>query len=119
MRILVVEDEELVREFTVELLTELGYDVVQAANALDALGVLDRNEPVDLLFTDIVMPGELDGFDLAREAKRRQPRLNVLYTSGYTNRFTERDIGETFGKILPKPFRPDQLENEVRGALGI
>jgi CheY-like chemotaxis protein len=115
--ILVVEDEELVRDFTVELLSDFGYRVFAAANGHEALKVLERETRIDLLFTDIVMPGNLDGFALAREAKLRSPRLQVLYTSGYTNRFAATEVGETFGSIVPKPFRPDQLGTEIRRAL--
>jgi len=116
--ILVVEDEELVRDFTVELLSDCGYVVLAAANGREALDLLDREKKIDLLFTDIVMPGDLDGFALAREAKRRRPLLPILYTSGYTNRFSAGDMGETFGPIVAKPYRPDQLSLEIRRALG-
>ena len=115
--ILVVEDEELVREFTVDLLGELGYRVLAASNGRDALELLEREPGVDLLFTDIVMPGELDGFALAREARQRRPRLPVLYTSGYTNRVGENAVAASLGKMLPKPYRPDQLRDEIRRAL--
>lgn len=116
--ILVVEDEELVREFTVELLADYGYRVLAAANGREALGILEREPGIDLLFTDIVMPGDLDGFALAREAKHRRPDLEILYTSGYTNRLAATEIGETFGPMIAKPYRPDQLGAEIKRALG-
>jgi CheY-like chemotaxis protein len=116
--ILVVEDEELVRDFTVDLLSDCGYVVLAAANGREALAMLDGETKIDLLFTDIVMPGDLDGFALAREAKRRRPLLPVLYTSGYTDRFGASDVGETFGPIVAKPYRLDQLDTEIRRALG-
>lgn len=115
--ILVVEDEEMVRDFTVELLSDYGYKVLAAANGEEALSLLERTARVDLLFTDIVMPGDLDGFALAREAKRRRPELRVLYTSGYTNRFATAEMGETFGPIIAKPYRLDQLGTQIRRAL--
>jgi CheY-like chemotaxis protein len=115
--ILVVEDEELVREFTVELLIEFGYQVLAAANAREAMRFLESEGlQIDLLFTDIVMPGELDGFALAREARRHRPRLSVVYTSGYTSRTTENGI-ELFGPLVAKPYRPEQLRTELNRAL--
>jgi CheY-like chemotaxis protein len=116
--VLVVEDEELVREFTVELLGEFGYRVLAAANAGEAMRLIeDDSTRIDLLFTDIVMPGELDGFALAREARRRRPALPVLYTSGYTNRAAESAV-EALGPLVAKPYRPEQLRTEIRRALG-
>lgn len=115
--ILVVEDEELVRELTVELLLDFGYEVLAAANAREALALIaDARRRIDLLFTDIVMPGELDGFALAREARRHRPSLPILYTSGYTNRGAGRDA-ERLGAMVPKPYRPEQLKAEIRRAL--
>jgi CheY-like chemotaxis protein len=115
--ILVVEDEELVRDFAVELLREFAYEVLAAANGREAMALIDDpGTRIDLLFTDIVMPGELDGFALAREARRRRPALPVLYTSGYTNR-TDGDDAEAFGPMVPKPYRPEQLRTEIERAL--
>jgi CheY-like chemotaxis protein len=118
IKVLAVEDEELVRGIVAEMLSCLGYDVIAAANGKEALCALNAEGPVDLLFTDIMMPGGLDGFALAREAKRRQPNLKILYASGYASCLVEGDSGETFGEILRKPFRPPQLEEAVRHALG-
>jgi len=115
--ILVVEDEELVREFTVELLTEFGYNVLAAANAREAMRFVESDGlQIDLLFTDIVMPGELDGFALAREARRRRPRLSIVYTSGYTSRAAENAV-ELFGPMVAKPYRPEHLRTELHRAL--
>ena len=115
--ILVVEDEELVRDFTVELLTEEGYVVLAAASGNEALAIIEREPGIDLLFTDIVMPGSLDGFALAREAKLRRPDLHVLYTSGYSSRLAAPGPGETFGPVVAKPYRPSQLTGEIKRAL--
>jgi CheY-like chemotaxis protein len=115
--ILVVEDEELVRELTIDLLTEFGYAVLAAADGREAMSLIeDSAKRIDLLFTDIVMPGELDGFALAHEARRRRPTLPVLYTSGYTNRSGGNEE-ETLGRMVPKPYRPDQLRTEICRAL--
>ena len=114
---ILVEDEELVRQFTVDLLGEFGYRILAAANGREALDLLESETAVDLLFTDIVMPGELDGFALARRARQRRPSLPVLYTSGYTSRGPERGATDLLGQMLPKPSRPDQLRDEMRRAL--
>jgi PAS domain S-box-containing protein len=81
--ILVVEDDPRVRRVSVRRLKELGYAVIEANSGLAALLVIEREEPIDVLFTDIVMPGGMTGIDLAHEARRRRPALKVLFTSGY------------------------------------
>ena len=82
--ILVVEDDNSLRAYTTESLRELGYRVLEAASAAEALEVLGNDRHVDLLFTDVVMPGGTNGRQLADEASRRQPKLKVLFTTGYT-----------------------------------
>ena len=81
--ILVVEDDPRVRRVAVRRLKELGYAVIEADSGPAALRILDREEPLDLLFTDIVMAGGITGVDLAQEARRRRPGLKILFTSGY------------------------------------
>jgi PAS domain S-box-containing protein len=81
--VLVVEDDPRVRRVSVRRLRELGYSVIDVEGAQAALDVLDRGEPIDLLFSDVVMPGGMTGVDLAREALRRRPGLRILLTSGY------------------------------------
>ena len=71
------------RRVSVRRLKELGYAVIEADSGPAALLVLDRGEPIDVLFTDIVMPGGMTGLDLAQEARKRRPQLKVLVTSGY------------------------------------
>ena len=83
-RILVVDDDEGVRELAVSVLENLGYLVVSAKDGTEALSILDKEGPVDLLFTDIVMPGSLSGYALARRAKAMCPEIKVLYTTGYS-----------------------------------
>ena len=115
--ILIVEDEELVREFAVELLCEFGYEVLSAADGHEAIALIDDGaNRIDLLSTDIVMPGELAGYALAREARRRRPALPILYTSGYTNR-NPGGGAEALGTMVVKPYRPDQLRTEIERAL--
>ena len=82
--VLVVEDDEAVREVAVGLLAELGYKVLRAKDADSALAIVESGAAIDLLFTDVVMPGRLKSRDLARKAKERLPLLGVLFTSGYT-----------------------------------
>jgi signal transduction histidine kinase len=117
-QILVVEDDADVRRFAVELLGELGYGVLAAADGAAALGVLDRHPGIRLLFTDCVLPGAMNGREVAREARRRRPSLKVLYTTGYT-----RDVVVHDGRLDPgielimKPFTAAALGGKVRQML--
>jgi signal transduction histidine kinase/ActR/RegA family two-component response regulator len=115
--VLVVEDEARVRHLSVDALRELGYVVVQAADASQALSVLELQPRVDLLFTDIVMP-EMNGRRLADEAIARRPGLKVLYTTGYTrNAVVHNGVLDANVAFLPKPFTYDQLALKVRQVL--
>lgn len=114
-KILVVEDDFLVCAFATEVLASAGYRLVTAHNAGEALAVIDSEPDIDLLFTDIVMPGGCDGLSLAEQARQRLPRLRILYTSGYAARL----VGTTaplLGRFMPKPYRPNQLTREVARA---
>jgi signal transduction histidine kinase/ActR/RegA family two-component response regulator len=114
--VLVVEDEADVRRLSVETLRELGYLVHEAADGREALKVLAQLPRVDLLFTDIVMPG-LNGFQLARQARGMRPGLKVLLTTGYAHGAA---VGIEAGSALPtlaKPFTLDQLARRAREAL--
>ena len=116
--ILVVEDDADVRALAVTYLSELGYRVLEAAEAQAALALLEDGEAIDLLFVDLVLPGTLDGHALALEANRRQPALQVLYTSGYPRttilRAGKLDKG---ARLLMKPYRREDLARAVRGIL--
>ncbi len=114
--VLVVEDEERVRNFSVEALRELGYTVVQAASGAEALNLIDAGQAVTLLFTDVVMP-EMTGLQLAERAQRKLPGLKVLYTTGYTRDAAARGSAGVLGNYLPKPFDIEQLAASVRRAL--
>jgi signal transduction histidine kinase len=115
--VLVVEDEERVRHVTVDALRELGYTVVQAADASQAIAILAVQPRVDLLFTDIVMP-VTSGRKLADEVRQDRPDLKVLYTTGYTrNAIVHHGILDHDVALLAKPFTIAQLSFKVRQVL--
>jgi len=117
--ILVVEDDSLVRNYVVAQLETLGYTALATSNALKALELVDGGSPFDLLFTDVIMPGGLNGRELAEEVAKRRPGTRVLYTSGYTDsaiiHHGRLDEGVL---LLSKPYRKSQLAHMVRVALG-
>jgi len=116
--ILVVEDEELVRDLAHEILAGCGYRVLVAAHAGEALAAAAAAGGLDLLITDLVLPGS-SGSELAEELTRREPALQVLFMSGYSDSDGLR-LGEAGARasFLQKPFSPEQLERRVRELLG-
>ncbi|MGH7087377.1 MAG: response regulator, partial [Stellaceae bacterium] len=112
--VLVAEDDHGVRDFAASVLRELGYRVLEAANGELALGLLDEHPEVALLFTDVVMPGRLNGADLARAALDRRPDLAVLFTSGYTTRLIEKEWPGGEVEMLRKPYRSVDLAERIR-----
>ncbi len=117
-QILVVEDDPDVRAVPVLILKRAGYQVVEAANAEEALALFRQQPSFDLLFTDIVMPGKMNGVQLVKEARKLQPDLAVLFTSGYTEEaFGRTDKSGIGGEILQKPYRRKDLLERVRAAL--
>jgi signal transduction histidine kinase len=116
--ILVVEDDEALRSYTVETLAELGYRVLPATNGAAAIDILDSGADIDLLFTDVVMPGGLNGRQLANEAVRRRPGLKVLFTTGYTrNAIVHHGRLDPGLEMIGKPFSNDELTRKVRAIL--
>jgi signal transduction histidine kinase/CheY-like chemotaxis protein len=116
--ILVVEDDEALCAYAIETLSELGYRVLGASNGATALGILDREQNVDLLFTDIVMPGGVNGRELAEEAVRRHPGLKVLFTTGYTrNAIIHHGRLDPGVHLINKPFSLEELGRRVRALL--
>jgi PAS domain S-box-containing protein len=115
--VLVVEDDHGVRDFAVSVLRELGYRVLEAASGDAALDVLTDHPDIDLLFTDVVMPGSLNGADLAKAARERRPDLQVLFTSGYTTRLVEKEWPLQNVELLRKPYRSIDLAERVRSVL--
>ena len=116
--VLVVEDDDEVREVAVSMLTELGYRVVKARDAASALVVVDSGIPIDLIFTDVMMPGSLRSPDLARKAKERLPNVAVLFTSGYTqNAIVHGGRLDPGVELLAKPYTREALARKIRHVL--
>ena len=116
--ILIVEDDALVREYVMTQIGRFGYRTMAAGNASEALAILDGSEHVDLLFTDVIMPGGLNGRQLATEALKRRPGLKVLYTSGYTeNAIVHHGRLDAGVLLLPKPYVSSDLARMIRTAL--
>jgi len=116
--ILVVEDEELVRDVAVEMIRELGYKVVAASNGAEALEVLQGVGPVDLLFSDVLMPGGISGVALAIKARQIRQGLKVLLTSGYPATEGAR-VGAPDFPVIRKPYQRDKLSLMLRAALDL
>jgi PAS domain S-box-containing protein len=117
--ILVVEDNVAVRRVAVRVLEGLGYRVRQAADGNEALTMLRQGEPIDLLFTDIVMPNGVSGLDVFAEARQLYRDLRVLFTSGYSERFVDERPADSEGtSFLPKPYGREKLAAAIRNALG-
>jgi signal transduction histidine kinase/CHASE3 domain sensor protein len=116
--ILVVEDDPLVLDYVSVQLRSLGYAVITARNAAEALSAVDRGENFDLLFTDVIMPGGMNGRVLAEEIERRRPGTKVLFTSGYTeNAILHHGRLDPGVLLLPKPYRKSDLARMLRTAL--
>jgi CheY-like chemotaxis protein len=116
--IMVVEDDPLVRNFVTVQLKSLGYQTVAAADSRAALVLIDKDQPSDLLFTDVIMPGGISGRQLAEEVLKKRPGTKVLYTSGYTdNAIVHHGRLDKGVLLLTKPYRKNQLARMVRQAL--
>jgi len=116
--ILMVEDNKDLRTVTVKQLADLGYRTLEAASAKEALQMLAAHPEIDLLFTDIIMPGGMTGTELAREARRLYPKLRILLTSGYTARAMANGFHDIEGlELLNKPFRKRDLAQKLRSVL--
>ncbi|WP_027533502.1 PAS domain S-box protein [Bradyrhizobium sp. WSM3983] len=116
--ILVVEDDRLVRDYVLAQLHSLGYVTLQAANAAEALTIVASGKPFDLLFTDVIMPGKMNGRQLADEVLKTRPDLRVVYTSGYTeNAIIHHGRLDSGVLLLAKPYRKSDLARIIRKAL--
>jgi two-component system, cell cycle sensor histidine kinase and response regulator CckA len=111
--VLLVEDEPMVRSVAERALTRHGYTVITADNGEDALAILARNEPIDLLISDVVMPG-MDGPTMVREARQSRPELKILFMSGYAEEQLRKSIDIENIAFLPKPFSVTDLAEAAR-----
>jgi len=117
--VLVVEDDSLVRRYVMTQIESLGYTTFEAANASEALQIIDAAPTLDLLFTDVIMPGGMNGRQLVDEALKRRPSLKTLYTSGYTeNAIVHHGRLDSGVLLLAKPYRKSELARMLRLALG-
>jgi PAS domain S-box-containing protein len=116
--VLVVEDDDLVRRYVITQIESLGYRTLEASRASEALKIIDGPEHVDLLFTDVIMPGSLNGRQLVDAALVRRPGLKTLFTSGYTeNAIVHHGRLDTGVLLLAKPYRKSELARMIRLAL--
>jgi DNA-binding NtrC family response regulator len=116
--ILVAEDDEEVRRTVGEMLTDLGYRVLKARDAQSALAIIESGAAIDMLFTDVVMPGTLRSPELARQARERLPEIAVLFTSGYTdNAIVHGGRLDRGIELLSKPYTREALGRKIRHVL--
>jgi two-component system cell cycle sensor histidine kinase/response regulator CckA len=115
--VLLVEDEPMVRSVAERALTRHGYTVITADNGEDALEIIAKNEPIDLLISDVVMPG-MDGPTMVDEARKQRPDLKILFMSGYAEEQLRDSIGVDNAHFLPKPFSVQELAEATKRALG-
>src|ERR1700712_1569553 len=105
--VLIVEDELLLRMNAVEMIEAAGFEAVEAANADQAIDILESRRDITVVFTDIQMPGSMDGLKLARAIRGRWPPIKIIATSGHLH-LEQGDLPEG-GRFLPKPYSPGQL----------
>jgi len=111
--VMVVEDEQPIREILVEILVDEGYRILEAETADEALPLLQR-DGVRLLVTDINLPGVLDGIELAKAAREHSPRIPVVFISGRSNKLKDAEVVDPPVAFLQKPFRIERLLAEVQ-----
>jgi CheY-like chemotaxis protein len=119
--VLVVEDEPTVRELAESIVEDSGYRTLSAATAREAIALLEQDEPIDLLFTDINLPdgsNGMDGLELARQAVELRPRLRVIYTTGGGQTDGMTALFVDGGIFLPKPYRSELLIRVIETASG-
>lgn len=114
-RVLVVDDEPLLRLMSADHLSDAGFDVLEASNAEEALRLLEEMDDISVVFTDVDMPGRLDGFELAERIEARWPRIGVLVTSG--GRLPEEMRPAGGRRFVAKPYRPAEVVRLIDGFL--
>jgi CheY-like chemotaxis protein len=110
--VLVVEDDFLLRMDAVDIVRSVGFDAVEASHADEAIQILEARPNIHVVFTDIQMPGSMDGLKLARFVKDRWPPIRIVTTSGCV-RISEDDLPEG-GRFIPKPYSPAQVIGTLR-----
>jgi CheY-like chemotaxis protein len=110
--VLVVEDEFLLRMDAADMIAAAGFEVVAAANADEAIGILEARRDITVVFTDIQMPGSMDGLKLARAVRGRWPPIKIVATSGHVG-VRETDLPEG-GRFLPKPYSSTEVTGMLR-----
>jgi len=114
--VLVVEDELLLRMEAADMVKAAGFEVVEAGNADQAIEILEARRDITLVFTDIQMPGSMDGLKLARAVRGRWPPIKIVATSGHLH-VRETDLPEG-GRFLPKPYSPAEINGVLRELMG-
>ena len=114
--VLIIEDETNLRIVMRDMLEALGYRSISAQSGAEALQILDAHSDFDLLLTDIVLPGGVGGFELARKFRQRHPKLPIIYMSGYTG-FTEEEMGDVVAPLISKPCLPAEMAEAIREAI--
>jgi CheY-like chemotaxis protein len=115
--VLLTEDDPDIRDLIAAFLGGLGYRVLEAADAAEALRLVESHSEIALLFTDVTLPGGTTGFALARQAHRRRPELKVIYASGHARGGEPPDPRELLGPFLAKPFRLAELQRQIETVL--
>jgi CheY-like chemotaxis protein len=114
--VLIVEDEFLLRMNAGDMIAAAGFEVVEAANADEAIEILESRRDITVVFTDIQMPGSMDGLKLARAVRGRWPPIKIIATSGHVG-VCETDLPEG-GRFLPKPYSPIEITGVLRELVG-
>jgi CheY-like chemotaxis protein len=114
--VLIVEDEFLLRMDAVDMITAAGFEVLEAGNADQAIEILEARRDISVIFTDIQLPGSMDGLKLARAVRGRWPPIKIVATSGHVH-VGETDLPEG-GRFLAKPYNPKQVTGVLREVMG-